>query len=93
MRWLTLALLLALFSTPALAARCTGSDPCQACKNCSSCAHCNAGGTCGVCLPRATPSPRATDSVTQRCQAITRKGNQCKRSVQAGSKFCWQHQP
>jgi TolA-binding protein len=26
------------------------------------------------------------------CQAITKKGTQCSRKAQAGSKFCWQHQ-
>lgn len=27
-----------------------------------------------------------------RCQATTQKGTQCKRSAQAGGKYCWQHQ-
>lgn len=27
-----------------------------------------------------------------RCQAITKKGTQCKRNAQAGSSYCWQHQ-
>jgi|WetSurMetagenome_2_1015567.scaffolds.fasta_scaffold03552_6 hypothetical protein len=27
-----------------------------------------------------------------RCQAITKKGKQCKRWAQAGSNYCWQHQ-
>ena len=26
-----------------------------------------------------------------RCQAITQKGTQCKRTAQAGRRFCWQH--
>lgn len=26
-----------------------------------------------------------------RCQAITKKGTQCKRMAQAGRKYCWQH--
>lgn len=26
-----------------------------------------------------------------RCQAITKKGTQCKRQAEAGSVFCWQH--
>ena len=25
------------------------------------------------------------------CQAITKKGTQCKRKAQAGSNYCWQH--
>jgi hypothetical protein len=33
-----------------LAATCTGSDPCHACKNCRYCKHCaKEGGTCGIC--------------------------------------------
>lgn len=27
-----------------------------------------------------------------RCKAITKKGTQCKRFAQKGSKYCWQHQ-
>ncbi len=31
-------------------ARCTGSDPCYACKNCKYCQYCaQQGGKCGVC--------------------------------------------
>lgn len=26
-----------------------------------------------------------------RCQAITKKGTQCKRTAKPGSKYCWQH--
>ena len=26
-----------------------------------------------------------------RCQAITKKGTQCKRKASAGSNYCWQH--
>jgi hypothetical protein len=26
-----------------------------------------------------------------RCQAITKKGTQCKRKARPGSKYCWQH--
>lgn len=33
---------------------------------------------------------RKTSNV--RCQAITKKGTQCKRFAQKGSKYCWQHQ-
>lgn len=36
-----------------------------------------------------TVQPSAT---VNRCQAITQKGTQCKRTAQAGSKYCWQHQ-
>ena len=27
-----------------------------------------------------------------RCQAITKKGTQCSRQAEPGSKYCWQHQ-
>ncbi|WP_308573167.1 hypothetical protein [uncultured Sanguibacteroides sp.] len=27
-----------------------------------------------------------------RCQATTKKGTQCKRNAQTGSRYCWQHQ-
>jgi hypothetical protein len=29
----------------------------------------------------------------QRCQATTKKGKQCKRSIVTGTNYCWQHQP
>lgn len=35
-----------------VAAKCTGSDPCLACKSCNNCAHCKAGGSCGTCKPK-----------------------------------------
>ncbi len=28
----------------------------------------------------------------QRCQATTKRGTQCKRNVQSGSVYCWQHE-
>ncbi len=28
---------------------------------------------------------------SERCQAKTQDGDQCKRKASAGSKFCWQH--
>lgn len=30
-------------------------------------------------------------ALSQRCQALTKKGTQCKRNAQAGSIYCWQH--
>lgn len=53
-------------------------------------------------LLEATPKPE-TATVTKksessvsvssgRCQATTKSGTQCKRSAQAGSNYCWQHQ-
>jgi hypothetical protein len=33
-----------------------------------------------------------SESENGQCQAITKKGTQCSRRAQAGSKFCWQHQ-
>lgn len=35
-----------------VAAKCTGGDPCLACKNCHSCAHCKGGRSCGACKPK-----------------------------------------
>lgn len=29
--------------------------------------------------------------VSTQCQAITKKGAQCKRKAKAGSSYCWQH--
>ncbi len=37
-----------------LAAKCTGSDPCLACRNCHNCGHCKAGGSCGACKKKKT---------------------------------------
>lgn len=34
---------------------------------------------------------KAVDLETTRCQAITKKGTQCKRQSEPGSVFCWQH--
>ena len=31
------------------------------------------------------------DTYTGRCQAITKKGTQCKRTAVSGSRYCWQH--
>ena len=37
-------------SSPALASKCYGLDPCNACRNCHACKHCHElGGTCGIC--------------------------------------------
>jgi hypothetical protein len=33
-----------------------------------------------------------TEYVSTQCQAITKKGTQCKRKAKAGSIYCWQHQ-
>lgn len=34
---------------------------------------------------------RSSSSYSGRCQAITKKGTQCKRSASSGSSYCWQH--
>ncbi len=31
------------------------------------------------------------EMTSQQCQAITKKGTQCKRKAEPGSKYCWQH--
>lgn len=33
----------------------------------------------------------ASLALSQQCQAITKKGCQCKRKAVAGSQYCWQH--
>ena len=61
-----------------------------ACKNCkppiptAAPAATNAGTAAAVERPR----PAATSG---RCQATTKKGTQCSRTVKAGSSYCWQH--
>jgi micrococcal nuclease len=55
---------------------------------------------CSSCMGGSVPSASATgtnaytapvSSSLGRCQAITKKGTQCKRNAKAGSKYCWQH--
>jgi micrococcal nuclease len=59
-------------------------------------------GPCGICSPptlgtrsRAGASEpnleRSPPAGSGRCQAITKKGTQCKRSARAGESYCWQH--
>lgn len=57
-------------------------------------------GPCSVCDPptlrSATQRPihsyqNQQPSRTGRCQAITKKGLQCKRNAKDGSSYCWQH--
>jgi len=36
-------------------------------------------------------STKTSENKSIRCQAITKKGTQCKRQAEAGSVFCWQH--
>ena len=57
-------------------------------------------GPCSVCSPPTlseVPSSSRTTyksrppSTSKRCQAITKKGTQCKRNAKAGSSYCWQH--
>jgi len=42
--------------------------------------------------PTQNSSPSDNSQESGQCQAITKKGTQCSRKAQAGSKFCWQHQ-
>ena len=53
-------------------------------------------GPCSVCRPPAIESketePTIAPSYRIWCQAITKKGIQCKRNSQAGSTYCWPHQ-
>lgn len=54
-------------------------------------------GPCSVCIGAASGSGGSsyyttpTTSSPGRCQAITKKGTQCKRNATPGSKYCWQH--
>ncbi len=57
-------------------------------------------GPCSVCSPptlgSSSSSPAATYQQSEpsdptRCQAITKKGTQCKRNAKTGSSYCWQH--
>jgi|GEM_PF-498272 len=52
-------------------------------------------GPCSVCIGSSSyssPSPgKSNYSSTGRCQAITKKGSQCKRNARPGSRYCWQH--
>lgn len=46
---------------------------------------------CKICSPTGeTVAPVETES-GGRCQATTKKGSQCKRNAEVGSKYCWQH--
>jgi len=55
-------------------------------------------GPCSVCIG-AAPASEGSSSYTAppttsspgRCQAITKKGAQCKRNAKTGSSYCWQH--
>lgn len=38
-----------------------------------------------------TPPRQENSNYSGRCQAITKKGTQCKRNAQAGRTRCWQH--
>ena len=52
-------------------------------------------GPCRVCSPPtlkgAEVLPVSPAAQPGRCQAITKKGTQCKRKAKPGSKYCWQH--
>ena len=41
--------------------------------------------------PRPAAAASAPAQTSGQCQAITKKGTQCSRRVQAGSVYCWQH--
>jgi hypothetical protein len=42
--------------------------------------------------PTQNSSTTNTSQESGQCQALTKKGTQCTRKAQEGSKFCWQHQ-
>lgn len=41
----------------------------------------------------ARPAPKTAVAAAEQCTAMTQAGTRCKRKAQAGSKFCWQHDP
>jgi hypothetical protein len=63
--------------------------PCSVCKP----PTLGKGGPASVAVPAALRSAPAPPAADFRCQAITKKGTQCSRRAQAGSSYCWQHQP
>ena len=53
---------------------------------------------CKVCIDKSSTSIKKKSEAkkdsaitSERCQAITKKGTQCKRKAEPGSKYCWQH--
>lgn len=56
---------------------------------------------CSVCKPPALQGKQEAvqsripsvkeEAYSGRCQAVTKKGTQCKRKAMPGSKYCWQH--
>jgi micrococcal nuclease len=51
-------------------------------------------GACSVCIGARSSLPRVgpgAEPSPGRCQAITKKGTQCKRNAKSGSRYCWQH--
>ncbi len=52
-------------------------------------------GTSRITTVKSEPQPATKTSSgsegSWRCQAITKKGTQCKRAAQSGRRFCWQH--
>ncbi len=41
----------------------------------------------------AKAAPKTAVAEADQCTAMTQAGTRCKRKAQAGSKFCWQHDP
>lgn len=41
----------------------------------------------------AKTAPKTSVAEADQCTAMTQAGTRCKRKAQAGSKFCWQHDP
>lgn len=57
-------------------------------------------GPCSACIGAVSPSSSSTATSlykeptaasSGRCQAITKKGTQCKRNANPGNRYCWQH--
>ena len=65
-----------------------GYIPCKVCKPNSINGDSNNNTTSKKSLIKKTKSNNSSG----RCQAITKKGTQCKRNAEPGSIYCWQHQ-
>lgn len=51
----------------ALASKCYGLDPCNACRNCHACKHCHLlGGKCGVCKGERNARRNTTEKVASK---------------------------
>jgi len=69
-------------------------------KGYTACSRCNPSGTETIQsktekksdnTEKITTTKKKSETTRTRCIAITKKGTQCKRWAEVGSKYCWQH--